>query len=153
MWFNPAEITKAEIPQAANPANSANRKTLQPEKQEKLAELAKLATGDNLKSQDSGNQSEPAKVAEVARVATPPRIETLKDRQREESRQKAISLMNASPDTPRGIYVDDQIDPENIVLFVAVRSCMQTCELLIPRAKYDPFKLLELVERLAVKHG
>ena len=66
----------------------------------------------------------------------------------EESRQKAIGLMNASPDTPRGIYVDDQIDPENIVLFVAVRLCMETCELLIPRAKYDPFALLALVERL-----
>ena len=80
------------------------------------------------------------------------KLETIKDRQREVSRQNAIGLMNASPDTPRGIYVDDQIDNENVVLFVAVRSCMQTCELLIPRAKYDPFALLALVERLAVKH-
>ena len=76
------------------------------------------------------------------------KLETLKDRQREASRQKAISLMNESPGTPRGIFVDDQIDPENVVLFVAVRSCMETCELLIPRPKYDPFKLLALVERL-----
>ena len=66
----------------------------------------------------------------------------------EKSRQKAIALMNSSPDTPRGIYVDDQIDPDNVVLFVAVKSCMETCELTIPRAKYDPFKLLELIERL-----
>ena len=28
---------------------------------------------------------------------------------------------------------------------------MQTCELLIPRSKYDPFKLLELIERLNAK--
>ena len=91
-------------------------------------------------------------VATVASVAVANskvvKLETLKDRQREESRQKAISLMNESPDTPRGIFVDDQIDPDNIILFVAVKSCMQTCELTIPRAKYDPFKLLELIERL-----
>ena len=75
------------------------------------------------------------------------KLETLKDRQREASRQKAIALMNESPDVPRGIYVDDEIDPHNVVLFVASRIYQQTCELLIPRAKYDPFKLLELIER------
>ena len=91
-------------------------------------------------------------VATVASVAVANtrivKTETLKDRQREASRQKAIGLMNESPGTLRGIYVDDQIDPDNIVVFVAVKSCQQTCELLIPRATYDPFKLLELIERL-----
>lgn len=96
-------------------------------------------------------------VATVASVAVANtrtvKTETLKDRQREESRQKAISLMNESPGTLRGIFVDDEIDPDNIVLFVAVRSCMQTCELLIPRATYDPFKLLELIERRGGNHA
>ena len=94
----------------------------------------------------------PPSVASVASVnvanAEKAKPETPMDRQREASRQRAISLMNASHDTPRGIYVDDQIDPDNVVLFVAVRSCMQTCELTIPRATYDPFKLLELIERM-----
>jgi hypothetical protein len=71
--------------------------------------------------------------------------ETIK---REVSRQKAIALMNASPDTPRGIYVDYDIDPDNIVLFVAVRAANQTCEMTIPRNNYDPFKLMELMESL-----
>jgi len=75
------------------------------------------------------------------------KLETLKDRQREASRQKAIALMNESPDVPRGIYVDDEIDPDNVVLFVASRIHQQTCELLIPRAKYDPWRLLELCSK------
>ena len=93
-------------------------------------------------------------VATVASVAVANtrivKTETLKDRQREASRQKAIGLMNESPGTPRGIYVDDQIDPDNIVVFVAVRSCMRTCELTIPRERYDPFALLALIERMDI---
>lgn len=122
MWFNPSEITKAEIPRVAT-----------------------LETFETLQAESEAKQE---KVAEVAEVATAQKLETLKDRQREASKQKAISLMNESPDTPRGIFVDDQIDSDNIVVFVAVRSRMETCELTIPRERYDPFKLLELIERL-----
>lgn len=80
------------------------------------------------------------------------KLKTLKDRQREANRQKTIALMNASPDVPRAIYVDDEIDSENVVLFVASRVYQQTCELLIPKAKYEPFKLLVLIERLGGQH-
>lgn len=81
------------------------------------------------------------------------KLETLKDRQREASRQKAIAILNASPDIPRGIFVDDQIDPDNVVLFVAGREYQQTCELQIPRAKYNPLKLLALIERMESDHA
>jgi len=74
--------------------------------------------------------------------------ETPKERNYEVSRQKAIALMNESPDTPRGIYVDEVIDPFNAVVFVASRATQQTCWLTIRRDRYDPFKLLELIERL-----
>jgi len=76
------------------------------------------------------------------------KLETLADRQREVSRQKAIAMLNESPDAPRAVYVDDEIDPDNVVLFVASRIHQQTCEMLIPKAKYDPWRLLELIERL-----
>lgn len=76
------------------------------------------------------------------------KLETLKNRQREVSRQKAIAMLEESPDAPRAIYVDDEIDPDNIVLFVASRTYHQTCEMLISKAKYDPIKLLELIEHL-----
>lgn len=62
-------------------------------------------------------------------------------------RQKVIAMLNAAPDTQRAIYTDTDSDPHNVILAIAVRTCQQTCEMLIPKAKYDPWKLLELVER------
>ncbi len=62
-------------------------------------------------------------------------------------RQKVIAMLEAAHDTQRAIYTDTDSDPHNVILTVAVRSCQQTCELLIPKAKYDPWRLLELIER------
>jgi hypothetical protein len=74
---------------------------------------------------------------------------TLLDRQRETRRQKIIAMLEAAPGTQRAIYVDDASDPENITLTIAVRHPIgATCEMLIPRSKYDSWKFLELLERL-----
>ena len=62
-------------------------------------------------------------------------------------RQKVIAMLEAAPGTQRAIYTDTDSDPHNVILTVAVRACNQTCELLIPKAKYDPWRLLELIER------
>lgn len=81
-----------------------------------------------------------------------PKPETLQDRQREARaewrRQKAIAMLEKSPDTKRAIYTDTDSDPHNVILAIAVRACQQTCEMLIPKDKYDPWRLLELIERL-----
>ena len=91
-------------------------------------------------------------VATVAGVAVATakdsKPETLQDRQREARRQKVIAMLEAAPGTQRAIYADTDSDPHNVILTVAVRACQQTCELLIPKAKYDPWRLLELIERL-----
>lgn len=76
-----------------------------------------------------------------------PKPETLQDRQREARRQKVIAMLERYPDTQRAIYTDTGSDPHNVILAIAVRACQQTCEMLIPKAKYDPWKLLELIER------
>ena len=65
----------------------------------------------------------------------------------EARRQKVIAMLEAAPDTQRAIYTDSDSDPDNVILTVAVRACQQTCELLIPKATYDPWRLLELIER------
>lgn len=72
---------------------------------------------------------------------------SLLERQREARRQKVIAMLEAAPDTLRAIYTDTDSDPHNVILTVAVRS-LATCEMLIPKATYDPWRLLELVERL-----
>lgn len=87
-------------------------------------------------------------IAELASTKNPIRDEALKDRQREVGRRKSIDMMIASPNTARGVYVDDLIDPDNVVLFLALRVSQLTCELRIPRDKYDQFTLLTLIEKL-----
>jgi hypothetical protein len=73
--------------------------------------------------------------------------ELQKEARTEWRRQKVIAMLEKSPDTKRAIYTDTDSDPHNVILTVAVRACQQTCELLIPKAKYDPWRLLELIER------
>ncbi len=65
---------------------------------------------------------------------------------RENRRQKVIAMLEAAPDTQRAIYADTDSDPDNVILAVAIRD-KATCELLIPKAKYDPWLLLELIKR------
>jgi hypothetical protein len=50
------------------------------------------------------------------------------------------------------VLTDTEADPTAVLLALAIRGGMPdgatvTCELRIPRAKYDPFLLLELLER------
>ncbi len=83
---------------------------------------------------------------------TPEKNITPLDTQREAMRQKAIAMLEAEPDTQRAVYVDDESDPVNVVLCVAIRHPTgATCEMQIPKAAYDPWRLLELVERLGQK--
>lgn len=121
-----------------------------------LAKLKRLESDKNSPSAPYIEPSKPSKVpfepfegtgaGHIAKkiIAKP---ETLEDRQREARRQKVIVMLEAAPDTQRAIYADTTSDPHNIILSVAVRACQQTCEMKIPKAKYDPWRLLELIER------
>jgi hypothetical protein len=75
------------------------------------------------------------------------KTEILTELQRETRRQKVTAMLEAAPDKQRSVYTDMVSDPHNVILTVAVRSCQQTCEMLIPKAKYDAWRLLELIER------
>lgn len=68
-------------------------------------------------------------------------------------RQKVIAMLEAAPGTQRAIYADTDSDPHNVILTVAVRHPIgATCEMLIPKEKYDAWRLLELIERLGVQN-
>ena len=88
---------------------------------------------------------------EVVQTIRQSKAEILTELQREARaewrRQKVIAMLETAPDMQRAIYTDADSDPDNVILTVAVRACQQTCELLIPKAKYDPWRLLELIER------
>ena len=88
---------------------------------------------------------------EVVQTIRQSKAEILTELQREARaelrRQKVIAMLEAAPDMQRAIYTDADSDPDNVILTVAVRAFQQTCELMIPKAKYDPWQLLELIER------
>ena len=74
--------------------------------------------------------------------------ELQREAQAEWRRQKVIAMLEAAPGTQRAIYVDDASDPISIIVAVAVRHPTgATCELLIPKAGCDVWRLQELIER------
>lgn len=81
------------------------------------------------------------------RKADATQTELQREARAEWRRQKVIVMLEAAPDTQRAIYTDTDSDPHNVILAVAVRSCQQTCEMLIPKVKYDAWRLFELIER------
>ncbi|MEK6212230.1 MAG: hypothetical protein AABM64_18040 [Pseudomonadota bacterium] len=46
------------------------------------------------------------------------------------------------------VLTDDRADPEAVILALAIRG-RATCELRIPRNRYDPFLMLDIID----KHG
>ena len=72
--------------------------------------------------------------------------ETLQCKQREARRQKVITMLDVAPDTQRAIYTDTVSEPHNVIVAVAMRH-IATCEMVIPKAKYDAWRLLVLIER------
>ena len=74
---------------------------------------------------------------DAAAAARPPRV---------------LAMLVERPGVRYAVLTDTEADPEAVVLALAIRGAMPdgatvTCELRIPRAKYDPFLLLELIER------
>ncbi len=130
-------------PANANPAKAANDWRVKGEP------LARLATLSLANLPESANRSPATSVSTVA-VANHKtgmgHIEKIIDAA-EARRQKVIAMLNAAPEAKRVIVTDDTSDPDNVILTVAVRACQQTCELLIPKAKYDPWLLMALIER------
>lgn len=72
--------------------------------------------------------------------------ETLLEKQRASRREIVLTMLAAAPDTLRAVYPDTESDPLNVILAIAIRH-IATFEMLIPKIKYDPWRLLELIER------
>jgi hypothetical protein len=85
-------------------------------------------------------------VAQQAQIEAADSAElTVLEQQREKRRQMAITLLEAHPLAKRAVHPDKESDPDNVILCVAVRN-VATVEMLIPKAKYDPLRLLELLD-------
>jgi len=91
------------------------------------------------------------KIAKIATVAvaslqTHETVEPASDIQQKTRQQKVLAMLEDNPDKQRAVYADTESDQDNVILSIAVRH-LATYEMLIPKAKYDPFRLLELIEQ------
>jgi TubC N-terminal docking domain len=71
------------------------------------------------------------------------------EQQREARREKVLAMLAADPDMKRAIYVDTDNDPENAILAIAIRHAA-TFEMQLPRANFDPWQLLALIDKTGV---
>lgn len=69
----------------------------------------------------------------------------LPDLAAEARRQRVLAMLAERPGIRYAVVVDNP-DTDPVILALAIQG-VGTCELRIPRAKYDPFLLLDLIER------
>lgn len=74
-------------------------------------------------------------------------IEELKRRDRY---ARVWQMLEDQPSIRRAFVTDTMSDRDNVILTLAIRG-VGTCELEIPKRKYDPFLLLAIIERTAVQ--
>ena len=80
---------------------------------------------------------------ERLRKHKPAIIEELK---REQRREKVLNMLEERPETQRAFVTDTESDRHNVILTLAIRNA-GTCELLIPKHKYNPFVVLETIKK------
>ena len=116
-----------EQPANANLANVANPKLKLVKNSDKLAGLAELA------------------------LATTTSHKTINishsDAMAEKRRQKVLMMLETPPLTKRVIINDADSDSDNVIITVGLQN-IGTCELLIPKVRFDPFDLMLMIESL-----
>jgi hypothetical protein len=80
------------------------------------------------------------------RAANDGAYEELPDPAAETRRRKVLAMLRESPTIKYAAVTDDQADPDAVIVTLAIRG-RATCELHIPREKWDGVLFLELLER------
>lgn len=94
---------------------------------------------------------EPLSVARIATVAVAnPRDDETDPLSpaSEARRQRVVAMLAERPGLQYALATNTEADPEAVLIALAIRG-KATCELCIPRDRYAPFLLLELLD----KHG
>jgi hypothetical protein len=73
-------------------------------------------------------------------------LDPLPDPQADARRQRALEMLADRPAAGYALVTDLESDPEAVIVALAIRG-RATCELRIPRDKYDGLLLLDLIER------
>ena len=68
------------------------------------------------------------------------------DRGRELRRQRALAKLRTEPDKQRVAIFDSDFERDSVLCTLAIRD-VGTCELQIPKNRYDPWLILDALER------
>ena len=73
-------------------------------------------------------------------------VEPLPESEAEARRQRVLELLAENPSARYALVTDTEANPKGVILALAIRG-RATCELRIPRDRYDGALLLDLIER------
>ncbi len=68
----------------------------------------------------------------------------------EKRRQKVLAMLAENPAAQRTFLTDSETDPNNVIVALAIRH-VGTCEMTIPRDRYDPFQMLTIFEKSGIQ--
>lgn len=115
-------------------------------------EAGKPANDNPAKDANDGRASDES-LAGLAALALPnptdAKTESLADPGADGRRQRVLAMLADNPALRLAVVCDGQGDPVPVALAIRDKG---TCEVLIPAARFDPFDLLDLVERHASIH-
>ncbi len=90
----------------------------------------------------------PADIVERLKQSKAEILQALRiEQQQETRRQKALAMLEADPQLKRVVHTDVESDDDNAILTIAIRD-VATCEMLVPKARFDGWQLLALVDKL-----
>lgn len=116
----------------AIPAIAAIPASVSTENDQRIARIAKVAVA-NPKEQ----QTAPLAIVSTGHTAPPPADVRI---------GKVIDRLHGDPGLRLAVEANIDADPDAVILTLAIRH-KGACELRIPKEKYDPFLLLELIKR------
>lgn len=74
----------------------------------------------------------------------------IQELKRERRLERVLKMLEENPGIRRAFLTDSESDPDHVVLTLAIRN-VGTCELLIPRDKFDGFAVLEVIEKASIQ--
>lgn len=79
-----------------------------------------------------------------------PPVNSSEELRRELRREKVLKMLKERPKIQRAFLTDTESDRHNVILALGIRNA-GTCELLIPKSKYDPFTVLAIIQKSGIQ--
>jgi len=143
-YFDNDGVKVAKVAKVARVATPKTYQIAEPTKDEKLHELDSLIQYVAEENDFSESDLEKAKFYATKDVENA--ITSFRALARDIRRDRAMELLQASPESLRAIFIDEESDPNNVILAIAVRH-VSVSEMTVPRVKYDPWKLITILDK------